>query len=168
MTFSKIVRWFTHVLKPSWTLKRHFSVSALQRIRAAVQTSEASHGGEIRVVIEARLPSSLILAGQTSRQRAVDLFTQHWVWDTELNNGVLIYLLLADRSVEVIADRGIQRIVGDAGWQAICVAMEPFFKNGQFELGVLHGVDQVGTLMQQHYPVRHDDQNELPDRPVLI
>jgi uncharacterized membrane protein len=168
MGLKRIRRFFKHWLTPPRHLHKHFSKSALQRIEAAVKNSEASHGGEIRVAIESSLRAGLIFENRTPRQRALELFSLYRVWDTEHNNGVLLYLLLADRQVEIIADRGIHRIVGNEVWQRICAEIEQAFKKGQFESGLLQGIQQIGALMEEHYPYCLDDENELPNRPIII
>ena len=97
------------------------------------------------------------------RERALDIFSQLRVWDTEHNNGVLIYLLLADRDVEIIADRGIDAHVGAAGWETICRAMEKDFRAGLFEHGVIKGIEDVSRLLARHFPPAPPGRrNELP------
>ncbi len=109
-----------------------------------------------------------LLAGQTARQRAIEVFSQLRVWDTEHNNGVLIYLLLADRDVEIVADRGVHAKLGQATWEAVCQEMEAAFRQGKFEEGVIAGIRSVGAHLARHYPQVGTKTNELPDRPVLI
>jgi uncharacterized membrane protein len=109
-----------------------------------------------------------LLKGVSARQRAVEAFARLGVWDTEANNGVLIYLLLADRDVEIVADRGVHAKVGPDGWEAICKTMEAEFRAGRFEAGVLAGIAAVGRHLEAHFPRRGADANELPDAPVML
>lgn len=143
----------------------------MDRITEAVKAAEIGHHGEIRFVVEAGLDWPLLLRGVTARERAVMVFSQLGVWDTEANNGVLIYLLVADRNVEILGDRGIHAKVGIPGWELICQEMEQQFRNGRFVVGALHGIQAVGQLLKFHFPqteVSGADSNELPDRPTII
>ncbi len=148
--------------------KRVFTPVLLQSIERAIAQSESLHAGQIRFVLETDLDFVHILRGKTPRQRALELFSQLGIWDTEHNNGVLIYLLLADHDVEIVADRGIHQHVGQAGWEKICQQMEQHFRQRQFEQGLLLGIDLIGQHMQQHFPVTHTPQNELSNAPVLL
>jgi uncharacterized membrane protein len=161
-------RLFRHLLTPAWRTRHVFPPHDLRIIEQAIRTSESSHGGEIRFAIEAALDLWPLLRGQTARERALQLFSDLRVWDTERNNGVLIYLLLADRDVEIVADRGIHARVGAAAWEAICRAMEAAFRAGNFADGAITGVAAAGRLLAQHYPRKPGDRNELPNKPELI
>jgi uncharacterized membrane protein len=143
--------------------------AALARVEARVKASEARHGGEIRVYVEAGLPWSYLRRGATPRERAIALFGKLGVWDTEGNNGVLIYLLLAEHAIEIVADRGLSRHVDDAAWVAIADTMRDHFRRGDFAAGLEQAVDAVDTLLVRHFPrVPGDaDRNELPDAPLL-
>ena len=143
--------------------------AALARVEARVKASEARHGGEIRVYVEAGLPWSYLRRGATPRERAIALFGKLGVWDTEGNNGVLIYLLLAEHAIEIVADRGLSRHVDDAAWVAIADTMRDHFRRGDFAAGLERAVDAVDTLLVHHFPrVPGDaDRNELPDAPLL-
>ena len=165
MSLSRLVR---HLMTPHWRVRRSFPPAALARIEQAIAHSETRHGGQIRFAVEHALDTASLLRGLTARARALDVFSALKVWDTEHNNGVLIYLLLADRDVEIIADRGIHaRIVGE-DWEAICRAMEKAFREGNFEQGVLSGIERVSILLAAHYPSGQRGRNELPDRPVVL
>jgi uncharacterized membrane protein len=130
---------------------------------------EQSHAGQIRFAVEAALDLKPLLAGQAARERAIEVFSNLRVWDTEHNNGVLIYLLLAERDVEIVADRGIHIKLGPAVWEAVCQEMETAFRQGKFEEGVIAGIRRVGAHLAQHYPqIGSNKINELPDKPVLI
>lgn len=164
-------RILRHLFSMPWSVGRRFPPAALQRIEQAVRSSESTHSGQIRFVVESDLPLLELLRGKSPRQRAIELFSQLRIWDTEHNNGVMIYLLLADHDVEILADRGVHRQVGNAQWQAICRSMEAAFRNNEFERGVLLGLAQVSVLLRQHYPSDgHPGQraNELPDAPVIL
>lgn len=139
----------------------------LDDLEKAISTAEAQHSAEIRVVIESDLDVGSIFAGKSARERAREVFGRFGVWDTEQNNGVLIYLLLADRRVEIVADRGFRTLVAAAEWQEVCRAMETHFRAGRFSDGVLAGVAAAGQLAARHFPAV-GARNELPDRPVLL
>jgi uncharacterized membrane protein len=157
-----------HLLEHRWRLRRIFTPAMLARIEATIKAAEATHSGEIRFVVEGALDGAPLFRNQPARERALDIFSQLRVWDTEHNNGVLIYLLLADRDFEIIADRGIDAKVGSAGWEKICSAMESDFRAGDFERGVVRGIEAVSRLMAQHFPAQAGGRNELPDAPVVL
>ncbi len=161
-------RWIKHASSHPRQVSRQFPPAALERIAQAIAASEQQHAGEIRVVIEAGLPSAMIVRGLQPQQRALQLFGQLNIWDTEHNNGVLIYLLLADQDVEMIADRGIHRYVGTAGWQVICQHMEGMFRSGQFEAGILYGIQAIGTHLATHFPPQGQPRNELSNRVLVL
>ena len=119
--------------------------------------------------VEAALHPFEVVAGKSPRARALELFSTLHVWDTEHNNGVLIYVLLADHDVEIVADRGIHARVGAAGWEAICHAMEQEFRQGRFEAGILLGLERITTILREQYPSHgQNNPNELPDAPVVV
>lgn len=161
-------RTFRHLLLPPWWLKRPFSRAALQRIERAIADSEHSHLGELRLVIEAVLPWRDVLRGTSARERAIEVFSQERVWDTEHNSGVLLYLLLADRDIEIVADRGIHARVGRERWDAVCAAMERHFHAGALEAGLVQGIRAIDALLTEHFPAAgHDNHDELANSPVL-
>jgi len=164
----KLKRIMRHLSNGRAAVRRAFPVSALESIERAIRANEARHDGQIRFAVEAALDLSPLLAGQTAQQRAVEVFSQLHVWDTEHNNGVLIYLLLADRDVEIVADRGIHAKLGQESWEAICQEMEAAFREGHFEAGVLAGIHAVGEHLARHFPARSGKPNEMPDSPVLL
>lgn len=147
---------------------RIFPQASLDRITAAIAAAETRHHGEIRFAVQSSLHAAEVFRGVTARQKAIEAFARLGVWDTEANNGVLIYLLLADRNVEIVADRGVHAKVGAAGWEAICGKMETEFRAGRFESGVLAGIAEVGRHLETHFPRRGEDVNELPDEPVMM
>ena len=149
-------------------LRRALPRRARRALRDAIRESEKTHSGEIHVALEASLDSRRVWRGETPRERALEVFSRLRVWDTERNNGVLIYLLLADRSVEIIADRGIHSRVGPGHWEMICRTMESQFRDGQFEAGLLYGIQTVGDCLIQHFPGADTEGNELPDQPSIL
>jgi uncharacterized membrane protein len=157
-----------HLLEHRWRLRRIFTPKVLAAIEAAIKASEATHSGQIRFVVEGALDGAPLFCNQSARERALDIFSRLRIWDTAHNNGVLIYLLLADRDFEIVADRGIDAKVGAAGWEKICVEMERDFKAGNFERGVIKGIEAVSRLLAAHFPVERGSRNELPDAPVVI
>lgn len=157
-----------HLVMTHWKVRRAFPGEALSAIDRAIKASEAAHVGEIRFAVEGALDIAPLFRGQTARERAIDVFSMLRIWDTERNNGVLIYLLLADRDVEIVADRGIHAKVGAKGWETICRAMETAFRQGDFKEGVIEGIEAVTRHLVEHFPASGDDRNELPDKPVVL
>ncbi len=163
-----MLRIIKHLLIPDWWARRPFDSAVLAHIEAAVARSERQHRGEVRFAIEADLDPRALLKGITPRQRAIDVFSQLRVWDTEENSGVLIYVQLIDRDIEIVADRGINARVVQAEWEAICQRMESEFRAGRFEAGALAGIDEVTALLARHFPAREANPNELSDKPVVL
>lgn len=169
----------------TWQVRGHFSDVALSNIEEAISVSEKTHDGEIRFVVEAGLHPYEILCKKTPKKRAIELFGRLNIWDTEHNNGVLIYLLLADRDVEIVADRGIHQHVGNAEWERICHQMELKFRRGEFEAGVLQGIAEIGAYLHAHFPdaasatkkpakktvkkpSSRKNKNEIPNKPLIL
>ncbi|WP_295754574.1 TPM domain-containing protein [Undibacterium sp.] len=165
MNIKRIAR---HLFTSHSHVNRVFPHHTLMAIERAIKASETAHVGEIRFVVEGALDSSPLFKGQSARERALDVFSQLRIWDTEHNNGVLIYLLLADRDVEIIADRGIHAKAGSHEWDSICRQMETAFKQANFEGGVVGGIQAVTQHLTKHFPAAADDRNELPDKPVVL
>jgi hypothetical protein len=157
-----------HLLEHHWRVKRIFPPTVLAGIEQAIRSGEATHAGQVRFVVEGALDGAPLFRDQPARERALDQFAHLRIWDTAHNNGVLIYLLLADRDVEIVADRGIDAKVGAEGWEAICRAMEADFKAGHFERGVIGGIEAVSRELAKHFPPDGHPSNELPDKPVVI
>jgi uncharacterized membrane protein len=157
-----------HLLEHRWRLRRDFPPNVLARIEQTIKAGEATHSGQVRFVVEGALDGAPLFRDQPARERALDIFSQLRIWDTAHNNGVLIYLLLADRNVEIIADRGIDAKVGAAGWENICREMEADFQAGNFERGVIKGIEAVSRQLAKHFPARGGGPNELPDAPVVM
>ena len=159
------------ILKHRWLdetdARRALGADTLRRIEDRVAASERTHTGELRVCVEAGLPLSYLWRDATARERAIAMFGKLRVWDTEHNNGVLLYLLLAERRIEIVADRGITQRVPEGTWQDISNAMGAAFKRGDYAGGLLDAVDRVGALLVQHFPADASalNPNELPDRP---
>jgi uncharacterized membrane protein len=149
-------------------VRRIFPAKVLAAIEQAIRAGEATHSGQVRFVVEGALDGATLFKGHSARERALDIFSQLRIWDTAHNNGVLIYLLLADRKVEIVADRGIDARVGAAGWEKICAEMERDFKAGNFEAGVIQGIEAVSRELAVHFPPHRGDENELPDAPVVM
>ncbi len=163
-----IKRVIKHLSVGHAAVRRNFPRAALQNIERAIAQVEQNHAGQIRFAVEASLELSPLLAGQAARERAIEVFSQLRVWDTEHNNGVLIYLLLADRDVEIVADRGVHAKLGPPVWESVCQEMEAAFRLGKFEEGVIAGIRSVGAYLAQHYPQAGVKTNELPDQPVIL
>ncbi|MBP5990899.1 MAG: TPM domain-containing protein [Piscinibacter sp.] len=164
---------FGRILKHRWLderdLARTLDDALLTRIEARVAASEKRHSGEIRVCAEAGLPLSYLWRGASARERALAMFGKLRVWDTEHNNGVLIYLLLAEHRIEIVADRGLDRQVSAAQWRDVMERMRAAFRQGEFEAGLNAAIDAVDALLVQHFPLAPGEHNpnELPDKPHL-
>ncbi len=163
-----LIRIMRHLSSGRAAVRRVFPLRALNAIEHAIRATEAKHDGQIRFAVEASLELAPLFAGQTAQQRAIEVFSKLRVWDTEHNNGVLIYLLLADHDVEIVADRGIHVRLGKEIWEAICREMETAFRAGHFEAGVLAGIHAVGEHLSRHFPARRGKSNEMPDSPVVL
>jgi uncharacterized membrane protein len=164
MDFRRIAR---HLGVLPGAVSRAFPASAMAAIEQAIAKSEREHSGEIRFAVEPALDTRPLLAGQSARERALEVFSLLRLWDTDERNGVLIYLLLADRDIEIVADRGLN-VVQAAEWEAICKSMEQALRRGEFQQGVVEGVQAVSRLVARHFPRRAGDRNELPNRPYVI
>jgi len=151
-----------------WQVNRAFPSHTLDAIERAIKASETAHAGEIRFVVEGALDGKPLFTGQSASERAIDVFSQLRIWDTDHNNGVLIYLLLADRDVEIVADRGIHSKVGSREWEAICRDMETAFKKADYRDGVVGGIQAVTRHLMKHFPASGVSRNELPDEPVVL
>ena len=167
---STLTRWARHLWLDAADARRTLTPAGLQRLEQAVKDSESRHLGELRLCVEAGLPMAALWRGVSPRSRAIDLFSQLRVWDTEHNNGVLIYLQLADRRIEILADRGLHARATASEWQAIADSLSTALQAGRFEQGLLDAIQQVGALLKQHYPAtpHHPRPNELPDAVALI
>jgi uncharacterized membrane protein len=157
-----------HLVEHRWRVRRIFPPQVLTLIEQAIKAGETTHSGQVRFVVEGALDGAPLFRDQPARDRAIDIFSQLRIWDTAHNNGVLIYLLLADRDVEIIADRGIDAKVGATGWEKICQSMEADFRAGNFTGGAIKGIQSVSRQLAAHFPKHGMGPNELPDEPVVI
>lgn len=162
---SRLVR---HLGQGPLALRKKFLPTVLGVIETAVRLSETRHSGEIRFVVESSLSAGRLLAGISPRERAIELFSVLGVWDTEENNGVLIYVLLADRDVEIVADRGLNKKIASHEWEEVCRIMESHFRLGNFEIGSLAGIEAVTGLLARHFPPGTHNPDELPNKPTLL
>jgi len=165
MNWARILK---HLLTPGWLAHRAFRPADVAAITAAVAASEDSHRGELCIVAEGPLPVGRLLDKQSPRARALDLFGRLGVWDTRENCGVLVYIQLVDRRVEILADRGIAAKLGEADWASICRELESAFRSGAYRRGVLDAVERITRLLSLHFPARGKKANELSDKPVLL
>jgi uncharacterized membrane protein len=169
MNIGRLIR---HMAAPHWRARLLFPSKTLDAIEQAIARAELTHAGEIRFAIESALAPLHILKEVTPRARALDAFASLRVWDTEQNNGVLVFVQLVDRSVEIVADRGFDGRVSPEEWGAVCRLMEEHFRAGRFEAGSIAGVEAIGTLLARHFPQSAGQsapsRNQLPDRPTLL
>jgi uncharacterized membrane protein len=165
----RLRRMFRHRWLDESDTRRAIPAALAQRLAERVAASERRHSGEIRVFVESGLPLSYLWRDATPRERAIAVFGKLRVWDTEQNNGVLIYLLLAEHAIEIVADRGLARHVPQAHWQEIVGRMSGAFRAGRYEEGLLQAVDEVSALLERHFPLAQGaaNPNELPDQPML-
>jgi uncharacterized membrane protein len=163
-----IIRFFKHFFSNPWQVRWHFPITALRNIERAIAESEKTHSGEIRFVVEAGLHPLDVLCKKSPKIRAIEIFGRFNIWDTEQNNGVLIYLLLADHDFEIISDRGIHQYIGKEGWERISQQMELMFKRGEFEAGVLFGITEIGALLTLHYSTEVENNNELSNVTIIL
>lgn len=164
----KLGRLLRHSFTSRWSVRRRFTPSVLARVEAAIREVESQHAGEIRFAVEASLDLPRLLRNEPPRVRALEVFARLGVWDTAENNGVLIYVVLADRDVEILADRGIAARVTQDDWERVCREMEGHYSAGRFEEGSIAGVRSVGLLLARHFPGGRPDADELPNQPVLL
>ena len=164
----KLARLVRHVLTTRWSTRAHFPRNVRDAIEKAIGECEHRHGGEIRFVIETAFDLPELWHDLAPRTRALQIFGQFGVWDTAHNNGVLIYVLIADHDVEIVADRGIAQHISAAEWAGVCREMEAHYRAGRFREGSIVGVEGVGALLGRHFPGRRHSDNELPNQPVLL
>lgn len=163
------MRWGKHLVATRWALTQRFPRATLDAIEAAVTASEARHSGEIRFAVEAALDVRALRRHETPRSRAREVFDELRVWKTREHNGVLIYVLLAERIVEIVADHGLEGHVSEAEWRGACAAIETEFGAGRWREGALLGIDAVTALLVREFPrTGAADRDELPNRPQLL
>ena len=165
---NRFKRALRHLFSTRNEAERAFPPATLEAIAEAITAGEQTHRGEVRLVVEKSLPLSAAWSGVTNRQRAISLFADYGIWDTEDNCGVLIYVNLADRKVDIVADRGIDRKIDEATWQAVCATMTHGFAKGDFHTATLAAIAQVNDLLRRHFPADGSGVNELPDRPLML
>ena len=167
---NRLLRTLQHRAWDDTDTRRAVPPAVIERLRQRVAASERRHSGEIRICVEAGLPLSYLRRNASARERAVTLFGKLRVWDTQHNNGVLIYLLLAEHAIEIVADRGIDAHVDDAEWTAMAQRMGAAFREGRFEDGLTQALEEMSALLVTHFPLAENqpDTNELPDAPVVL
>jgi uncharacterized membrane protein len=163
----KAPRVLRHLVTSQLSVRRAFRAETLETIERTIREAEATHQGEIVFVIEGALDMRSLLRGQAARERALEWFARLRVWDTEKNNGVLIYVLLADRRVEVLADRGIHLRAGALAWKSTCAEMETAFRRGEYREGAVGGIHSVARHLARHFGSTGRRSNELPDEPII-
>lgn len=163
--FSRMQR---HLLTTASAGKRAFPQATIKAIEAAIAAGETLHRAEVCVIVEAALPLQAIMQGVTARERASALFTQHRIWDTEENCGVLIYINLADHKVEIVTDRAVGRLIMASDWQAICHAMTQGFARGAFHDSTLAALTRINALLQQHFPANGTRPNQIANKPIIL
>ncbi|MEY4762603.1 MAG: hypothetical protein RLZZ200_2459 [Pseudomonadota bacterium] len=165
----RVLRFFRHLWSSPGRVRRCFTPEILHDVQRAITTLEHEHAGEIRFVVEHALQPLQVQAGLTARQRALEVFGLLRVWDTEANNGILVYILFADHAVEILADRGIASRVTQEEWNSLCREVEILFARAEFRAGSLRAIEGAATLLRRHFPtVTGKASNELPDQPVLL
>jgi uncharacterized membrane protein len=164
----EIARFWRHVAMTPGRARRSFPDTAMDAIQQEITAQERRHRGEVVFVVEAELSSAELWRGVSSRERGREVFAMQGVWNTEENNGVLIYVLLADHRVEIVADRGIDARVDAGQWRAICEAIDDAFREGRYLEGALAGVRAVSGLLALHFPATDSARNELGDRPIRL
>jgi len=157
-----------HLLMPPWRVRRAFPAAALAAIEQAIRESERTHAGQIRFAVEGALHGRRLYRGQSARERALEVFSELRMWDTDERNGVLIYLLLADRAVEIVADRGAHLKVGSDEWREICRGMQTELQAGHHEAAVLLAIHAVTRHLAAHFPPGAAPGRQLPDEPVVL
>ncbi len=168
----QILRWLRH----RWAddAAQQLPKNLGDRIVRLIADHERTHNGEVRVCIESGLPADYLLAAETMpellRRRALSQFSDLGIWDTEHNNGVLIYLCLAERAIEVVADRGIHQRVPEALWSSIVSRLSSHLHSGEWEAGIEEAILAVSGVLSQHFPLvpGQTNPNELADQPVIL
>ena len=166
---NRFTRTLRHLASTRTVAERAFPAATLAAIGEAITAGERTHRGEVRLIVEKALPTAAAWSGVTNRQRALALFADYGIWDTEDNCGVLIYINLADRKVDIVADRGIDRQIPAATWQAVCATLTGGFARADFHGATLAAIGQVNALLRRHFPADgNDERNELSDQPLML
>ena len=161
-------RILKHLSTGSLAVRKYFPPAVMAAIENYIRQCEQRHSGEVVFAIDRALDLSELLAGYSGRDKAIKVFSDLRVWDTEQNNGVLVYLLLADRDIEIVADRGINAVVPQEEWSRICSLIESSFKQGDFEGGMKKGLGEIADVLVRHFPRQADDRDELTNKPVVL
>lgn len=164
----RLTRLLQHLTTTTARGRRVFPTATLDAIKAAIAQGEQMHRAEICLIIEPALPWRAVLNNTPTRRRAIELFTEYRIWDTEENCGLLLYINLADRRVEVVVDRGVGKLVPADEWRAICCTLTVRFKQGDFHYSVIDAVVQANRLLEQRYPDVGNGPNQLSDSPILL
>jgi uncharacterized membrane protein len=157
-----------HLVASFRPARSHFNSAVRAAIEQEITRAESMHSGEICFVVESALGPAMLWRGVSGRQRALQIFAQHGVWDTRANNGVLIYVLLADHGVELVADRGLAVHVPEPEWRALCAEVEALYRNGDYQGGSITAIRGVARWLTVHFPPDGADRNELPNQPILL
>jgi uncharacterized membrane protein YgcG len=165
---SKLSRLFAHLRTTSAAGRRRFPPATLKAIEETIAAGETLHRAEVRLIVEPALGMQALLNGMPARERARELFAHYRVWDTEENCGVLVYVNLADRKVEIVADRGVGKAVAAKEWHAICRTMTQGFAQGAFHDSVIGALRQLNALLERHYPDDGSARNQLSDKPIVL
>ena len=168
MTRGTLARSGSHLVNDARSVRRVFHDGLLARIEAAIGDGERAHSAELRVAIEASLPLREIWHGRTPRDRALEVFGALRVWDTAANNGVLLYVLWADRAVEIVADRAAAAAIAPARWREVCELLVAAYRGGDFERGTIAAIERIHGLLVEAFPSAAGGANELPDRPAIL
>lgn len=163
-----LARWWRHLGPEAARLRRTFDAAAFDRIERAIEASERAHRAELRFAIEPALSPAALWRGASARERAVDVFSDFRIWDTEEDNGVLIYVLWAEHAVEILADRGAARSVDPAVWQAACATIRDAFRGGRAVDGVVAAIESCGAALARVYPAGDRNPDELSNRPIIV
>ena len=161
-------RLIKNVITTDLSVRRAFPPATLAEIESLVRESESKHNGQIRVAVEGGMPLSLLVKGRSARDRAVQLFAELGVWDTEQNCGVLIYLLMSERQIEIVADRGVSKVVTPERWLAICSLIEKNFKSSHYLEGVRDAIEATTEILAEHFPPHGPSPDELSNRPIML
>jgi len=165
---SKFPRILRHLTRTRFSGRKGFPCDALRAIQQTIEFGEAEHRAEMRLIVEAALPFSDTLSGMSARDRAHELFSQYRIWDTEENSGILIYINLADHQVEIIADRGVARLISREQWQTVCAMMTAGFGEGTYQHGVINGLQYLNDLLQKYLPENQPQPDQLPNQPLIL
>jgi uncharacterized membrane protein len=161
-------RTWRHLVASRARTRRHFPAPVLESIEVAIAGAESRTSGEIRFMVETALDGPDLRAGLTPRDRALQTFSDLHLWNTELRNGVLIYVLMADQDVEIVTDRGAAAVIAVTQWEDVCRLMEGHFRDGRFAEGAVAGVEAAGRLLERHFPAQPHNRDELPNQPALL